>query len=123
MQPRNVSIKNTFLFLVLLVFSSCSTLKNTKRSTTEKEETKQLEIAEIKNVIIAKVRMAALGCPFYLEAYENGIGVRMYPINLDPSLQRDGVKIEFTYVVSKAQSPENCRAEKVVVLNDVKQVF
>lgn len=123
MQLRNISNKNTFLALVLLVFSACSISKNTNPSSTATEETKQIEIAEIKNVIEAKVRMSGLGCPFYLEAYENGIGARLYPINLDPSLQRDGVKIEFTYVVSKAQSPENCRAEKVVVLNDVKQVF
>lgn len=70
--------------------------------------------------LVGKVRIGERdGCPFYLETYEDGRSLTMYPVNLDDKFKIEGVKIKFDYTPSRAMQPENCSVDKVVSLNNV----
>jgi hypothetical protein len=58
-------------------------------------------------------------CPFFIETFENGQMVRMYPVNLADEFKKHGSKIRFTYIPSRAMQPNECMVEKVVVVDNV----
>lgn len=73
--------------------------------------------------LVGKVRMGQKEeCPYFLETYENGKSITMYPVNLDDTYKIEGVKIKFDYTPSRAMQPENCSVDKVVSLNNVTQL-
>lgn len=70
--------------------------------------------------LVGKVRIGEKdACPFYLETFEGGKSITMYPVDLDDTYKIEGVKIKFDYTPSRAMQPENCIVDKVVSLNNV----
>lgn len=60
------------------------------------------------------------GCPYYIDAVEkDNKKVKMYPINLEEHMKKEGMRIKFDYDRSRAPQPAGCDAEMVVVLKDV----
>lgn len=64
-------------------------------------------------------------CPVYIElpaALNPGISMpfnTVYPLNLKDGMKKKGLKVQFTYTVSKAMSPEGCSADAVVQLEEI----
>jgi hypothetical protein len=44
----------------------------------------------------------------------------LYPVNLEDKFKKEGQKLQFQYVYSRAMSPENCQVDAVVSLVNVK---
>lgn len=61
-------------------------------------------------------------CPFFIETFENGQMVRMYPVNLADEFKKQGCKIRFTYLPSRAMQPSECQVDKVVVVENVERL-
>jgi hypothetical protein len=110
-------MKLQLIFSCLVIATACST---SKEVVVEEKKEVIVEQAEVTD-LVGKVRTSE-ECELYLETYEGGKLVTMYPVNLDDNLKQNGVKISFTYILSKAKQPENCRVDKVVVLENVKQM-
>lgn len=111
-------MKVIFLFTFLLIAASCGTQKETVENL-EKEPV--VEVVD-NSMLIGKVRISEEGCPLYVETYEEGKMVTMYPVNLEESLKVNGTKIKFTYNYSRGVQPENCNVDKVVSLENVEKV-
>jgi hypothetical protein len=45
----------------------------------------------------------------------------IYPINLERAFQKDGLYIRFNYTISRAMSPEGCKTDGVVSLENVEK--
>ena len=106
-------------FSCFLILSSCSSSKDVvvdNENTTGIENTDKP--AEKQK---GKVRESD-NCPPMIETYEDGKLVILYPVNLDDSLKHNGVKLLFTYTLSKAKQPVNCQLDKTVALDFVKKI-
>lgn len=71
------------------------------------------------NRLVGLVHVSETECPLYIEAKLTDRSVNMYPINLDDKFKNEGMKIKFTYELSRGTHPENCDVEMVVLLNEV----
>lgn len=111
-------MKFQVLFSSFILVAACTTPKEV----VVVEEQKEVIVEHANEVeLVGKVRTSDT-CPLYLETYEDGKLVTMYPVNLEDHLKQNGVKISFTYILSRAKQPENCRVDKVVALENVKQL-
>jgi hypothetical protein len=74
---------------------------------------------------IGVVHVAEDGCPYYIaipEALNKDKAVdfaRVYPVNLKDGMKKKGLKVQFSYTLSKAMSPEGCIADAVVQINEI----
>jgi hypothetical protein len=107
-------MKNFALLLLLAVFTNCGT---TKKQTEKDTRTKMA------GSTIGIIHVNEDGCPLYIEvtsALNNNETVpfnRAYPLNLLDKMKKKGLKVEFTYTLSKAMQPEGCTADAVIQLN------
>ncbi|MFM7388226.1 MAG: hypothetical protein ACKO5L_08715 [Bacteroidota bacterium] len=106
-----------FLWLSLLLF-------NCKTSKTQMQEN---EVSTSEN-FVGIVHVAEGGCPFYIEISETlnpgktlDFG-KVYPLNLKDGMKKKGLKVSFSYSVSKAMNPEGCTADAVVVLEQIEVI-
>jgi hypothetical protein len=64
-------------------------------------------------------------CPVYIEITDElnpGVSVpfhTVYPLNLEDGMKKKGLKVQFSYTLSKAMSPEGCTAEAVIQLEQI----
>jgi hypothetical protein len=64
-------------------------------------------------------------CPVYIEITDElnpGVSVpfhAVYPLNLKDGMKKKGLKVQFSYTLSKAMSPEGCTAEAVIQLEQI----
>lgn len=65
------------------------------------------------------VRMDRPGCPVSIDMVQGDLFTTLYPVNLDRSYHKEGLKIKFNYAPSRAPSPESCTADMVVSVSDV----
>lgn len=106
-----------FLISTLVVMSCCTSKEATLNTANNPVD----EVVQ-DNRIVGKVRINDTACLVYIEAFEDGKMVNMYPVNLEEKLKIDGIKIKFEYVPSRAMQPENCVVDKVVALNNVTEL-
>jgi len=104
-------MKTLILFSVLFYSVSCSTQKELVDNGADSLETIQM----IKGI----VHLNNEGCPCFIEAIENGKTIKMYPVNLEESFKVEGLKIKFSYNLSRAMQPENCNVDRVVSVENV----
>lgn len=111
---KNEIMKMYFIVLTVLALTACST--------PEEVVVEQIEevvvVEDVAQKLVGKVRVGDK-CVLYLETYEEGQLVTMYPVNLEENLKYNGAKISFTYTLSRAKQPENCQVDKVVALDNV----
>ena len=81
------------------------------------------------DVFIGMIHVSEGGCPFYIEiteALNPGKAIdfqKVYPVNLKDSMKKKkGLKVQFSYTLSKAMSPEGCTADAVVQINEITAV-
>jgi hypothetical protein len=98
-------------------FSACKTPKDGTPKKTE-DYTVQEQEGNNRLRVTGKIVMGG-ECLVYLEAIESDTRVTMYPVNLDPQFQKNGLKISFFYQPSRAKQPAGCIVDKVVSLEDV----
>lgn len=61
-------------------------------------------------------------CGFILEVLGSGDSMYFLPLNLPAHFEKQGIKIQFTYVLSRAKQPSGCRVNKVVSLENIEPV-
>lgn len=94
---------------------SCKVTKNTSAQATN----------DSSNKLIGIIHVNENQCPVYIEIpvdLNPGINVpyqTVYPLNLKDGMKKKGLKVQFTYTVSKAMSPEGCSADAVVQLDQI----
>ena len=104
-------MKTLILFSVLICSISCSSQKEIVENGTKKSETVQ--------IVKGTVHLSGEGCPFYITAKVDGQLMKLYPFNLEDSFKIDGLKIKFSYNLSRAMQPENCQVDKVISVENV----
>lgn len=104
-------MKAIILFSLLVYTVSCSTQKEIIDNEANNSETIQL----FKGI----VHLSEEGCPFYISTEIDGKSMKFYPINLEESFKVEGLKIKFSYNLSRAMQPENCQVDKVVSVSNV----
>ncbi len=106
------------IFITLLVALSFISCKSTKKTSAQ-------AMNEPSNQLIGIIHVNENQCPIYIEIPENlnpSINVpykTVYPLNLKDGMKKKGLKVQFTYTVSKAMSPEGCSADAVVNLDEI----
>ncbi len=64
-------------------------------------------------------------CPAYIEVKDElnpEVAVpfhTVYPINLKDSMKKKGLKVQFSYTLSKAMTPEGCNVDAVIQLDEI----
>jgi hypothetical protein len=116
-------MKYIIIVCSLVFVLSCA---NRKEKVNENESNKELlnktedTIASPEsNRLVGIVHVSETECPLYIEAKLTDRSVNMYPINLDDKFKYEGMKIKFTYELSREADPENCDVEMVVSLSEV----
>jgi hypothetical protein len=104
-------MKTVILFSVLFFSISCSTQKEIIENGTFESEAVQ--------IVKGTVYISEEGCPVFITAKIDGALVKMYPVNLEEQFKIDGLKIKFSFNLSRAMQPENCKVDKVVSLENV----
>lgn len=109
-------IMKSVLFIAYLVISTACA---SQKEITAPVDNVSIENSEQDKMLTGTVRVSDRGCPLFLEVYENGKLITMYPVNLDEKLKIDGTRIKFSYIPSRAMQPEKCLVDKVVSLVEV----
>lgn len=106
---------------VLLFSLGCANRKERiqEREAHENESSEVVDIVTEPVRIIGTVVAPIDQCPVLIDAQVGDKIVKMYPVNLDEKFQKAGMKLKFSYTPSRAQQPENCDIDMVVVLSDV----
>lgn len=116
-------MKSIVMFLMLVSLVGCASkrmakMDNTAQTVETKAEEKMEERVEL---FQGKVR-GDEGCGFCIEIIVDHEVVRLYAINLPDEFKQKNIKIEFSYLDSRAMLPEFCKASKVVTVENVKQL-
>ena len=124
-----------FLF-ALCILTSCGNRQNTVESasstgnenqpvefadasTTASENEPEVSVMPIDTRIVGTVHVSDSGCPLYIDAINGDKKSKMYPVNLNENLKKEGMRIKFSYALSRAPHPAECDAEQVVTVSDV----
>lgn len=111
----HLTMKICITLLMALSLMSC---KVTKKTNTQ-------AMNEPSNQLIGIIHVNENQCPVYIEIpvdLNPGINVpylTVYPINIKDGMKKKGLKVQFTYTVSKAMSPEGCSADAVIQLDQI----
>jgi hypothetical protein len=111
-----------FLFAMLML-SSCGNKQNTvavaDATGNEDLPTETSTVALEETKIVGTVRVSDSGCPLYIDAIDGDKKIKMYPVNLNENLQKEGMRIQFSYTLSRAPQPAECQVEQVVAVSNV----
>jgi hypothetical protein len=107
--------KITFAFgLGLFLLFSCS---STRKAPIESLEMTKLDPSKTLGKVIKTD-----SCGFFLEVLGSGDSMYLLPLNLPNEYEKQGVRIQFTYVLSRAKQPSGCLVNKVVTLENIEKV-
>jgi hypothetical protein len=109
-------MRSLFFLTAIIILTACANQKEIVNS--ENHGDQVVENVE-DGFTVGMVRITDKGCFCYLEVNENGALLKMYPVNLDEKYKKEGIRLKFTYNVSRAMQPENCFVDKVVALENV----
>lgn len=114
-------MKRIMVIGILLFSFGCANRKERiqEREAHEGQTTEVLDNVNVTERILGTVVAASESCPVLIDAQVGEKIVKMYPVNLDEKFQKAGMKLKFSYTLSRAQQPENCDVDAVVVLSDV----
>ena len=79
----------------------------------------------IGNRTIGTIHVAEENCPYYIlvnSGAEELINKRLYPVDLDDTYKKKGLKLAFVFSYSKAMSPENCSIDAVIALDSIQVI-
>ena len=123
------------LFIFAFAFlSSCASTKEqnvTKTSDnavvapagSEKEDADPVEARPAREEdmigIVGVIRLKTPGCPVMIEVTKGDLFSTAYPVNLDKQYHKEGLKIKFDFLPSRAPSPESCTADMVISVANV----
>jgi hypothetical protein len=100
------------------IFLSCKTLKE-PITTLESEKAVVVGMVSLSDSCGVSIQIVGLKG----KANESGellFPQTLFPVNLEDKFKKQGQKIQFQYVYSRAMSPENCHVDAVVSLVNVK---
>ncbi len=112
------------IIAALVLFTlGCANRKEKMQENESHEElmnkTEEQNSTELENRVIGIVHVSESDCPVYIEAKLTDHAVNMFPINIEDKYKVEGMKIKFTYELSRGAQPENCDVDMVVSLSDV----
>ena len=111
-------MKSILILFVIWGLCSCKCAKK------QYEATKDKGLEEL----IGIVHINENECPQYIELSADlnpGVTLnftKVYPINLKDGMKKKGLKVKFTYTLSKAMQPEGCNVDAVIQLNSIEVI-
>lgn len=102
-------IKFTYIFAGFL-FISCASSKKASQ-----------ELDSIKGIQIGVVHLES-ACGAIISTQIDGVEMRLYPVNLGNDFKKEGIKISFQSIPSRAMQPENCKVDRVVCVENVEKI-
>ncbi|MEN9999523.1 MAG: hypothetical protein RI922_2513 [Bacteroidota bacterium] len=110
------------VFLVLTIFLSVISCKTSKNASSD-IPTEEVKKSDEENVVLVQGKVRYFdGCGFVIEIVEDYQVIYLYAINLPEEFKQKNIKIEFSFRESRAMLPEGCKGEKVVSIENVKQL-
>jgi hypothetical protein len=115
-------MKQIMIIGVLLFSVACAN----RKERIQERKAHEGETSEVVDQVVAEperfigtVVAASDVCPVLIDAQVGDKMIKMYPINLEEKFQKAGMRLKFSYTPSRAQQPENCDLDMVVVLSEV----
>lgn len=62
------------------------------------------------------------GCGAIITSQIDGADMKLYPVNLSSDFKKEGIKISFVSMPSRAMQPENCRVDRIVSVENVQKI-
>jgi hypothetical protein len=59
------------------------------------------------------------GCGYVIQTTIDGVDMTLYAVNLSDEFKKANTKVQFEFIDSRAMFPENCKATKVVVAENM----
>jgi len=87
-----------------------------------------LSVKGFSDTCIGIVHVNEEGCPLFINISEElnpGKAIdfhKIYPLNLKDGMKKKGLKVKFSYTLSKAMNPEGCTADAVVQLESIEVI-
>jgi len=100
-------MKTIFSLLLLASVMSCKTAKNAAISADSAVQKGVVHISKECGVIITIT--------------ENGTEVKLYPVNFPEEFKKDGLKVSFNSLPSRAMQPTGCTVDHVVAVENVRK--
>ncbi len=118
LKKRNM--KGFIVFLGLISVVGCKSSKDLVVSDAPTDD--GIKSDEEKVVLVQGKVRSFDGCGFVIEIVEDYQVYNLYPVNLPIEFQQKNIKIEFSYRESRAMMPQGCNVNKVVTVENVKQL-
>jgi hypothetical protein len=93
-----------------------------------KKNLNSMPVEGISETYIGMVHVNEAGCPIFISISEElnpGKAIdfqKIYPVNLKDGMKKKGLKVKFSYTLSKAMNPEGCTADAVVQLESIEVI-
>lgn len=78
------------------------------------------DIKAIRDDVVGYIRKTESGCGIYIETADSK--ERYYPVNLDSKFKQDGLKVSFSYNVSRAAQPKGCEVDYTISIVEIEEV-
>jgi hypothetical protein len=106
-------MKSILIFSIILTMVGCASQKKANES--------QAALPESTAKYVGKI-LENEGCGNIILTSVDGVEVMLYAINLSDEFKVPFMKVQFDYIDSRAMLPENCKATKVVVVENMTAV-
>lgn len=116
-------MKSSILFALIIFTLGCANHKEQVQEVESHEElmnkNEEVEAVDTDIYTVGIVHISETDCPFHIDAKLKDGAVTLYPVNLDDKFKVNGLKIKFTYQISRGSMPSGCDLDLVVSVANV----
>lgn len=106
-------MKSILIFSIVLTMVGCASRKMANQS--------QTDTAGVTAKYQGKI-VKSEGCGYVIQTTIDGVEVSLYAVNLSDEFKKANMKVQFDFIDSRAMLPENCKATKVVVAENMSKL-
>jgi uncharacterized protein (DUF39 family) len=106
-------MKSILIFSIVLTMVGCASRKMANES--------QADVAGVTAKYQGKI-VKSEGCGYVIQTTIDGEEVSLYAVNLSDEFKKANMKVQFDFIDSRAMLPENCKATKVVVAENMSKL-
>lgn len=106
-------MKSILIFSIVLAMVGCASRKMANQN--------QTDTAGVTAKYQGKI-VESEGCGYVIQTTIDGAVVSLYAVNLTDEFKKANMKVQFDFIDSRAMLPENCKATKVVVAENMSKL-
>jgi len=103
-------MKSILILSIILTMIGCASKRMAKENQTNQTDTVSKYTGKV---------MESEGCGFIVLTKIDNVEVSLYVVNLSEEFKKANTKVQFDFIDSRAMMPENCKASKVVVAENM----